>query len=574
MSRKTGLTVSLLFILAVSLCGCAPSAPAPPADTGKLQLPEPTGPHKIGVVDFELVDDSREETFAPGTPRRIPARAWFPAKSVSGEPRPFATELELVHQIQAFSDRVLPLGDLAVKLRSDLPTHSYESAVPIADGPVPTVIFSHGGFGYLQTNTSLMEHLASHGYLVVSISHPYVAIATIHENGDIVPADQGLIDGLMAGAADPGYLAAFTDENPAVRLEAALRNNATHVLSPHFLVWEADFIHVIDRLVSGDVPEKAGKLEHLVDPDRIGTFGMSFGASGSAAAHKDPRIKAAVNIDGGVFDSALVDVESRVPVLVMHSDAELALPGATMYPHSEFVYQKLETIGTREDIVRVETKGSTHIGHTDACLTPLSVREAHPEFAASLGTVDGQRMATIMNEFIRRFFDKHLSGVGSGLDADFRAEFPEVIDVDLSAIREWAATDPVPGFMSYTHVFIMNRLLAADEDVRRTTAALDRTYTLAYELANGADGETVWWTMTFDPEDGLAFSLQPPSAPADLTFEGDYVDVIRAMRRMKDGHQVVLPVTTVGDESVMAVIGPAFAAGQKAATIEATFPDV
>jgi len=571
MTKRTTWIAASLFILALAAIGCAPAAAV---DTGKLQLPEPTGPHKIGVVDFELVDSSRDETFDPGSPRRIPVRAWFPAESVGGEPRPFATDLELEHQIQAFSDRVMPTGDVAVNLRRELPTHAYESAKPIGGGPVPTAIFSHGGFAYLQTNTSLMEHLASHGYLVVSISHPYVAIATIHSNGDIVPADQGLIDGLMAGTADPGYMDAYTSEDPAVRLEAALRNNATFVLSPHFLVWEADFMHVIDRLVSGDLPAQAQKLTHLVDPDRIGTFGMSFGASGSAAAHKDSRVKAAVNMDGGVFDSALVDVESRVPVLVMHSDFEIAFPGMTMFPHSEFVYERLESAGTRDDVIRVETKGSTHMAHTDGCLTPKSTREANPAVAAMLGTIDGQRMALIMSEFVRRFFDFYLSGTGTGLDADFRAQFPEVVDVDLNSIREWAATNPEPGFMSYTHVFIMNRLLAADPDVQAATAALDRRYVVAYELDAGPKDEKVWWQMIFDPEAGMSFSLQPPETPADLAFKGDYAAMIRATRDAKDGKQTEMPLTTVGDESVMATIGPAFAAGQKAATVKAVFPDI
>jgi predicted dienelactone hydrolase len=560
----------LALALALAAAGCAPSAPA---DTGKLQLPDPGGPHKIGVVDFELVDASREETFAPGTPRRIPVRAWYPAQSVSGEPRWYTTPLELEHQIRGFS-RLMPVAEEVIKAREDLPTHAYEEAVPIGTGPAPTVIFSHGGFAQPQSNTALMEHLASHGYLVLSISHPYLSSATLHPNGDIIPVDQDLIDGMMAAAADPEYLAAYSADDPAARLEAQLRNNSSFVLSPHFLVWEADFMHVIDHLTTGDLPDKALPLKPLVDTDRLGTFGMSFGASATAAAHKDARVKATVNIDGGVFDSALYDVEIRVPALIMHSDPKLAMPGKTMSPHSEFLCERLVSAGTRPDVIRVETRGSTHIAHTDACLTPPSVREVDPVVAASLGTINGQRMALVMNAFVRRFFDHYLSGTGAGLDADFRAGFPEVVDVDLSPIRDWAATNPEPGFMSYTHVFIMNRLLAADQDVKKTTAALDRRYILAYELDEGPKGETVWWTMAFDPSDGMAFSLQAPEKPADLTFKGHYAEVIRAMRQMKDGQQVALPVTTVGNEYVMTTVGPAFAAGQKAATVKATFPEV
>ena len=105
------------FVLIISvfiLSACAESNPpsentqtAEPADNTKLMLPEPSGPHAIGVVDFELTDNGREETFAPGTPRRIPVRAWFPASSVSGAPKLYANDLEMEHVIRA-SSRVIP----------------------------------------------------------------------------------------------------------------------------------------------------------------------------------------------------------------------------------------------------------------------------------------------------------------------------------------------------------------------------------------------------------------------------------------------------------------------------------
>ena len=115
MEFRTKLTLALP--LALALGGCRASddvAPAPqpePAEPAaeKMTLPEPSGPHRIGVVDFELIDSAREETFAPGEPRRIPVRAWFPARSVSGEPRQWATDEEIEHTIRDFSRLILSL---------------------------------------------------------------------------------------------------------------------------------------------------------------------------------------------------------------------------------------------------------------------------------------------------------------------------------------------------------------------------------------------------------------------------------------------------------------------------------
>lgn len=539
----------------------------------KIELPTPAGPHQIGVVDFELVDNGREESFKPGTPRRIPVRAWFPASSVSGAPKLYANDLEMEHIFRA-SNTAIPQTEAAIAARENLPTHSYEKAVPLAEGARPTVIFSHGGAGYLSSNTALMEHLASYGYLVLSITHPYFSVATFHENGDIVPLDQGLLAGMMADISDPDfrYMDAYVSPDVAVRLEQTLRNNEEFTIAPQFKIWQKDFVHVIDRLESGDLPENAQKLLPLVDMNRIGTFGMSFGASGSAAAHQDNRIKAAVNLDGGVFDSALVDMDVGIPVLVFHFDPPLG--GVSAY-HSEFVYETLAMMGTNPDIIRLETKGATHMAYTDHVLLPPDVRATAPDGYASLGTIDGQRMTDIVNQFVRRFFDKRLSGEGSGLDAQFRAQYPEVVDVDVSHVRDFVASDAVPRFMSYTHVFQMNRRLAVDEASKAEAEKLDRKYVMAYELTDSPNGKTEWWLLNFDPEQGVYFELKAPESTPDLTMTGDYKAYMRFMKKVVAGEVSAeeQPVIYSGDQGILATVGAAFAAANKAASIKTDIPE-
>jgi predicted dienelactone hydrolase len=567
-----------LLVLVLLLGGCAESespattATTPPPTSGKILLPEPSGPQVIGVIDFELVDESRDETFAPGSTRRIPVRAWYPAAAVSGSPRPYARTVEMEHQIRASATgSALPEEVIAA---FDVPTHAYEGAPVKALGPVPTVIFSHGLLSSLQRNTAQMEHLASHGYLVLSISHPYSAVATLHENGDVIPADPDLVAKIMAVWTDPDYMSAYVSKDPAVLLEAQLRNNETSDIAQLFRSWQQDFIHVADRLESGDLPPRAQALLPLIDMQRLGAYGMSFGASGPAAAFTDPRFKAAVDLDGGMFDSALLDVESDFPILVLHGDQSLMLPDQTVLPWSAFLFEKFATTGTRDNVFRLEVPGAAHIAFTDMSLLPDSVRKAHPEVDAMLGSIEGQRMAGIMNEFTRAFFDHYLGGQGAGLDSGFRAQFPEVRDVDVSFVRDWMATNPKPGFMSYTHVFIMNRLLAADAGVKAAAAELDRAYSMVYELSNGPKGETVWWDMRFDPEHGVSFSLQQPESPGDLTFKGDYAAYIRFLKAMTEGKKAEEPVTTEGDPGMIETVSAVFAASQKAATVRAEFPDV
>jgi hypothetical protein len=49
----------------------------------------------------------------------------------------------------------------------------------------PLVLFSHGGLAIQSSNESLYLELASHGYVVCSIGHPYHALWTTDENGRI-----------------------------------------------------------------------------------------------------------------------------------------------------------------------------------------------------------------------------------------------------------------------------------------------------------------------------------------------------------------------------------------------------
>lgn len=49
----------------------------------------------------------------------------------------------------------------------------------------PLIVFSHGAFGYIRSNYSLYEELASNGYVVCSISHTYHAFFTKETDGSM-----------------------------------------------------------------------------------------------------------------------------------------------------------------------------------------------------------------------------------------------------------------------------------------------------------------------------------------------------------------------------------------------------
>jgi DNA-binding Xre family transcriptional regulator len=67
---------------------------------------------------------------------------------------------------------------------------------PAADGEpnYPVLIFSHGRGGYRQHNTFQAEELASHGYIVAAIDHPYAASGVVFPDGRLTDFDTRMLD--------------------------------------------------------------------------------------------------------------------------------------------------------------------------------------------------------------------------------------------------------------------------------------------------------------------------------------------------------------------------------------------
>src|SRR5262245_22477449 len=97
--RRLLVSVPALFCLAATAAIVMPSSQASPvvlAASGasqtpgnglKLELPAPTGPHRIGRVALRLVDKNRTDSLAP-TPRsrELMIQIWYPANNADRYP--------------------------------------------------------------------------------------------------------------------------------------------------------------------------------------------------------------------------------------------------------------------------------------------------------------------------------------------------------------------------------------------------------------------------------------------------------------------------------------------------------
>lgn len=77
-----------------------------------------------------------------------------------------------------------------LKYVNNLKTHSiFDANISDQEATYPVVIFSPGFGSPQDTYTSYLEDLASHGYIIFGINHPYVTDPTVFLDGRVISQD-------------------------------------------------------------------------------------------------------------------------------------------------------------------------------------------------------------------------------------------------------------------------------------------------------------------------------------------------------------------------------------------------
>ena len=173
----------------------------PTCARGQGTLKAPTGPFRVGTIRVIAVDSSRAELSAAGTSdaRRLVVQVWYPAQPTGRERRaPYVLELD-----QVAADLAEAVPEVAF---GKVHTSALVDAVPIA-GHFPLVIFSHGMNSARYFYTTLLQDLASHGFVVAAVDHPFWALTTAFDtsHGVALAASMASRDHLTSDQID-GYM--------------------------------------------------------------------------------------------------------------------------------------------------------------------------------------------------------------------------------------------------------------------------------------------------------------------------------------------------------------------------------
>ncbi len=385
-----------------------------------FSLPEPDGPHRVGTRVFYLEDQSRTEMYAddPEMSRQIRIRTWYPAAAPTTENSFYWQHGDSMSRELA---KVVGLPPFIFSHLGKIRTNAYVDAEILESAePFPVVLFSHGAVvGYAEQSSSLMESLASHGYVTISIDHSYTGLYVEFPDGRIASNDNFLQIYSQASNELDGddvteqEVRIKNAQNLNVTLDAAreitqLTPLATKMYADVIDYWKADQEFVV-RSVLNQIDFFANQL----DPQSIGIAGMSMG--GFTAFHSlyaNPRFRAGVNLDG--YNLLSIDHPPlQKPMLYLVSD-DFFLPSAM---HRLVVDKLQHTPGYVFKIPSANHFNFSDIGFFANWLYSQG---------GQLGDIDPVLMSRIVNTSVLSFFDTHLKGETSDALANLGSRFPEI----------------------------------------------------------------------------------------------------------------------------------------------------
>ena len=404
-----------LTVVAAVLRVSAVSPDAAPSQG--FELPAPTGQYAIGTTAWRLVDDSRAETFAaPGERRNVEVLAWYPGRAAGRTRAPYLREG--LPEVRTFAT-MFGFAESTFDALADVRTHAEVDAPIAGSGKLPVLVFSHGYTGSASASTALLEDLASHGYVVLSIVHPYEATAATLANGRVVSLlgndgkpVAGVRDVFAEWGPEDETMAAVTratgdDEQRQLTRQylGTLRNTTTALRR-----WVDDTKLVIDRLSTLPAASRPGQLAARADLARLGVLGHSMGGvTAGQFCVEDRRCRAGLNLDGIPQYGTMIDATLASPFLMVYS----ARPGRL--GASDAIYAR-----AAKTYYRVDVAETRHLDFCDMTFWGGPLRER-----PVLGAIAPGRVTEITRTVVRQYFDQELLGRRSPLLAGSQ-KLPEV----------------------------------------------------------------------------------------------------------------------------------------------------
>ncbi|MEY9978529.1 alpha/beta hydrolase family protein [Lysinibacillus sp. RC79] len=266
-----------------------------------------------------------------------------------------------------------------------------------ADGPYPLLVFSHGAYGIKTSNRSTYTELASHGYVVVSIDHPYHSFYTRSEDGTVAMINSD-------------FRNEFENTNKGVYSNEERYN----IIQKWMKLRTDDMNFVIDTILTKAKSDNDPIYQHI-NTEKIGVFGHSMGGAASVwLGRARDDVSAVVNIDAPFFSEL---VYNKADDNFVASSKAYTTPLFNIY--SDDVWDQLDStpiyVANKLNNKQFEGAYTTHFkGAKHLSLTDLSLFSPILANILQGGKADIDKYYCIEteNELILKFFDFALKGIG------------------------------------------------------------------------------------------------------------------------------------------------------------------
>lgn len=333
----------------------------------QLQVPGPTGPHAVGRTTRQWVDAGRREVLGPADgPRETPLVIWYPAQAGTGLAMPYFPALQEVAAGMAASGEVSALEVFGLRfVRSQ---ERLQASMAEAESRYPLVLLSPGNGTNVEFYDAVAAELASQGYIVVGVNHPYDVAAVALHDGRVAQFVEGPLALTEREAWTAGRIAERT----------------------------ADLLFVLAQLQAlneqGDVL-LSGRMELA----QVGVMGHSLGGIAAVqSCQASAEFVACLNLDGlqrgGPFSADDNPAPPPQPFMMITKEAEL-------HPELEALFAAAPS-----GSYRVVLRGATHDSFTDG-----------PLLQPSLLPNGAQAIASQVRVYTLAFFEQTLRGRESAL---------------------------------------------------------------------------------------------------------------------------------------------------------------
>ncbi|GAP90858.1 putative paf acetylhydrolase family protein [Rosellinia necatrix] len=372
------------------------------ATTSIVPLPGLKGPYAVGTTALAITDPSRTDPFAPTVQQReLAISLFYPTTTTTTTTRDAGDSnnnctlplqfppLTAAYLGAVFNDTSGSLGRIQGR--------SCAGGSPLSHPELPLLLFGPG-FSYARTYYSAqLEELASRGWNVVAVDHPY---------------DAGIVeypDGRAAYARDSTVVGGTADFYLGVRV--ADMKFVLDALS------DPSVVSRIPGLGDADADATASGSAGRLRTDAVGVFGHSFGgATALQLLAEDARFAVGADFDGTLFGS----------VVEAGTDAPFALVGTNPPLDDSWDAGWGNLRGFKRQYAVEDTE---HSAFTDfPLIRDVLGGDAPPLLDTGLGTIPGARVVDVETAYMDALFGRFLKGEGGGLlDGEGAQDWPEVL---------------------------------------------------------------------------------------------------------------------------------------------------